>query len=589
MSENGTVLCSAAPGCGEYARQLKCPTGHEIHRFSLFLLVMPRLTAIAPPAKYASLIWCLIIFFLLASRSARGQEAERASTLRGVVLDSQGKPAVSAIVHLQPANGAQDLTARTDERGLYSFVSLHKGVYALRAEMSGFADATVQSIFIRQTEAKEIDLTLGPAQTALKPKSSSPEFFDQPQFTVSGVTDTTSLGGHGSDTVTRARDTVAKQTASLGTVPTAAQLPSRAASEAVLRGKVERDPRDFKANCELGEFLISSGRARDALEYLDYAVELEPANYESAYDLALANAEAGNYSRARDGIQTLLVHYDKAEPHHLLAEVQEKLGNPLEAVHEYESAAALDPSEPYFFDWGSELLLHHAPEPAIDVFTQGNHLFPHSARMLIGLGAAWFVSGSYDQAVARICEASDLNAQDLVPYLFLGKIQSAQASAPEVLVAKLHQFVILQPENADANYYYAVALWKQRRSSSDASAIAQVESFLNKAVRLDSNYASAYLLLGVVHSGQGDFPRAISEYQHAIQADAQIQDLVALEEAHYRLSQAYRRIGQEDKAEAELRLYDQAAKESSQQAERERHEILQFVYTLRDQPSVKLQ
>ncbi len=57
-----------------------------------------------------------------------------------------------------------------------------------------------------------------------------------------------------------------------------------------------------------------------------------------------------------------------------------------------------------------------------------------------------------------------------------------------------------------------------------------------------------------------------------------------MEEAHYRLAQSYRQIGDAAEAEAEFKIYDQIAKESAQQAERERHEIRQFVYTLRDQP-----
>ena len=79
---------------------------------------------------------------------------------------------------------------------------------------------------------------------------------------------------------------------------------------------------------------------------------------------------------------------------------------------EYQRAAELDPSEPYFFDWGSELLLHRAVEPAIEVFSKGNRLFPHSARMLVALGVAWYSNGSYDQAAQRLCEASDLNPDD---------------------------------------------------------------------------------------------------------------------------------------------------------------------------------
>src|SRR5258706_16389030 len=43
----------------------------------------------------------------------------------------------------------------------------------------------------------------------------TPQFYDEPQFTVAGVADATNLGGHGSDTVVRTKEALAKDTASL--------------------------------------------------------------------------------------------------------------------------------------------------------------------------------------------------------------------------------------------------------------------------------------------------------------------------------------------------------------------------------------
>jgi tetratricopeptide (TPR) repeat protein len=140
----------------------------------------------------------------------------------------------------------------------------------------------------------------------------------------------------------------------------------------------------------------------------------------------------------------------------LLGDIEEKSGNP-SAVRQYQRAAELDPSEPYFFDWGSELLLHRAVEPAIEVFNKGNRSFPRSARMLVALGVAWYSNGSYDQAAQRLCEASDLNPGDPKAYLFLGKIQSVETMQSECSTERLARFMRLQPENALA-YYYAVNL-----------------------------------------------------------------------------------------------------------------------------------
>jgi tetratricopeptide (TPR) repeat protein len=220
-------------------------------------------------------------------------------------------------------------------------------------------------------------------------------------------------------------------------------------------------------------------------------------------------------------------------------------------------------------------LLHRAAEPAIEVFGKGNHLFPRSARMLVALGVAWYLNGSYDQAAQRLCEASDLHPGDPQPYLFLGKIQSVETNQSECSAETLKRFAKLQPEDALAHYYYGVNLWKRRKGPDDSETVAEVESHLIQAVQLDPTLGVGYLQLGVLYSEKKDFSKAISSYQRAIRANPQ------LEEAHYRLAQAYRRTGEMEKSEAELRLYNQISKSKDEEVERERRESRQFVYTLR--------
>ena len=63
---------------------------------------------------------------------------------------------------------------------------------------------------------ERLHLTLNSAKASGPPATvTSPAFFDEPRFTVAGVTDTTNLGGHGSDTVVRNREALAQATASL--------------------------------------------------------------------------------------------------------------------------------------------------------------------------------------------------------------------------------------------------------------------------------------------------------------------------------------------------------------------------------------
>ena len=132
--------------------------------------------------------------------------------------------------------------------------------------------------------------------TAGERATAAPAFYDEPKFTVAGVTDATNLGGHGSGAVQRNTEALTNEAILLKKEsPAGSQLPSfDARAEKSLRASLEHDP--------------------------------------------------GN-----------------AELHHSLGVAEEKLGNPLEAVRQYQRAAELDPSESNLFDWGAELLLHHAP------------------------------------------------------------------------------------------------------------------------------------------------------------------------------------------------------------------------------------
>ena len=528
----------------------------------------------------------VLALFTVQGRSAHGQSASpnNSATLQGAVHDSHGRPVPAVIVHLQPKSGPPVLTARTDSAGTYRFTALRHGEYVVRAELAGYGESTSRSFVLGQNEIKSMDLTLESSKTKMSDQSAAQtEFFDEPSFTVAGVTDTTNLGGHGSNTTARTKEALAKDTVSLGRESNAATSAATSLSlqEKSLREAVSQQPRNFEANQTLGKLLVAEGKAQEALPYLERATQLNPNSYESAYQLARAYTDVGDYRRARNNIQKLLTAQgksaqDNAELHHLLGEVESKLENPVEAVRQYQLAADLNPSEINLFDWGSELLIHRAPQPAIEIFSKGNRLFPRSARMLLGLGAAWYASGSYDQAVQSFCDASDLDPADSTPYLFIGRLQSAESTPSKRLGDKLERFVKLQPENALANYYYALVLWKQRNGPEDRRNFAQVESLLKKTVHLDPKLGAGHLQLGVLYSEQNDFRNAILAYQKAIETTPQ------MEEAHYRLAQIYKRTGENVKAQQELEIFDQLSKKRAEEVERERREIQQFVYKLRD-------
>jgi tetratricopeptide (TPR) repeat protein len=425
-------------------------------------------------------------------------------------------------------------------------------------------------------QCQPVDPSQAKASQAISNSPRMPQFYDEPQFTVAGVADATNLGGHGSDTVVRTKESLAKDTASLSK-PAAREMSAASSyDEKSLRHAVERDPRNFYANYQLGKLLGANGRAAEAVPFLERAAEISPGDYNNAYELAVVYANAGKYEESRASLRALIARADRAELHHLLGDVEEQMKHSLEAVREYQRAVELNPSEPYLFDWGAELLTHRAPEAAIEVFAKGSRLFPSSVRMLVGQGVAWHAHGSYDRAADCLYAASDLNPSDAAPYLFLAKMQNAGTIQSSAVVEKLARFARLHPENALANYYYASALWKAAKGQAEVETAKQVQSLVERAVHLDPTLGPAYLLRGVVDSDRGDWAEAISSYRQATEASPQ------LEEPHYRLAQAYRRVGEKAKAQRELQTYEQLSKKTSEEAERERHEIQQFVVALRD-------
>lgn len=403
------------------------------------------------------------------------------------------------------------------------------------------------------------------------------QFTDHPNFTVAGVTDWTAVGGHGSDSILRTSESLASETATLkpqsgdhaGTG--AKDFAAEKQSESRLRAALAKAPSSFETNFELGDFYLHSGRYKEAIPLLEAAYRMDATKEGNRYDLGLAYVESGDLPKARGRIHEMLEDHQSGDLHRLLGEVEERSGDPLAAVHEYEEAVKLSPSEQNYFEWGSELLLHRAVWQAQEVFRKGAEAYPRSARMQTALGTALFAGARYDEAARHLCAASDLNPSDPNPYLFMGKIQMAAPNSLACVGAKLGRFVQLDPESSDANYLYGMSILKRQERSPDKEAVRQAAALFEKAVAIDPKCGEAYLQLGIISATDRAFDAAIGYYEKAIEANPQLAD------AHYRLAMAYDRTGQSSKAKAELQLHDQIKQQQAEATERQRREVKQFL------------
>jgi len=549
-------------------------------------------------------------FLLLLAVSLPGLAAAKAAaqtlspsqldaiTVEGTVRNSAGEPVMGASVVLEEKGGTRKLKTKTGAEGKFSFTVRHAGMYTATVEKAGFNNCVTDPMSLLSVGQKErLELRLQPstpAQPSTSSQSASPgamEFKDEPSFTVAGVTDWSGAGGHGSDTSLRTSEALARETLALKSG--GSDQPSRdaargnagdretAESENKLRAEVARTPGSFEANHRLGEFCLLSGNNREAISSLKAAYQINSGNVANAFDLALAYRANGDVALAHDlAVKILAIADDNAGMHELLGDLDERLGDPLGAVREYERATALEPSERNYFAWGSELLLHRAVRPALIVFKKGSLAHPNSARLLVGLGAALYADGSYEEAADQLCRASDLKPETTTAYLFLGKMEVTSPTSFSCGEERLARYVQYRPENALANYYYAMVLLKRSRESRSSADSQQAEALLKKSVAIDPKLGEAYLQLGILYAAQGASEQAIAAFQKASEVAP------GLGEAHYRLSQIYKRSGEKAKAEQEIQLYKQVEKSEADEVERQRREIQQFLIILQDQPAV---
>jgi tetratricopeptide (TPR) repeat protein len=522
---------------------------------------------------------------LLLTQALGGQQPQGA-ILSGVVHDPAGRAVGDAHVVLLEASSGASRDTTTDATGRFAFNEVATGTFTLTATSGTSRSAAVEVIVTASGEQPPINLVLrghSTQQSASAPRDASQamQFADDPDFAIAAVTDWTAAGGHGSDSSLRTSEALTRDAVKMqsdNARPAADALRGAGGkseeSESSLRAAVAKDPKGFEANYELGQFDLQADRYEDAIQPLQAAYRVNPASYDNEYDLAQALKMAGHAVQAREHVRRLLARRPNAQLHRMQGELDEKLDDPLSAVREFQQAASEDPSEDNYFAWGSELLFHRAIWQAKEVFDEGARLYPHSARMLAARGAALFAGAKYDEAALDLCEASDLNPQSAEPYLFMGKIEIAAPDPLPCVVDKLARFEKLQPANSLANYYYAMALWKQQGHAVDPQLTERVKAMLTRAVSLDNECADGYLQLGNLSAGQKQWEQAIGFYLKAIHANSDLSD------AHYRLGVAYQRVGENAKAREQFQLHDAIASEQAAAIQRQRKTVKQFLVVL---------
>jgi tetratricopeptide (TPR) repeat protein len=87
--------------------------------------------------------------------------------------------------------------------------------------------------------------------------------------------------------------------------------------------------------------------------------------------------------------------------------------------------------------------------------------------------------------------------------------------------------------------------------------------------------------LGNLYADQHEYAKSIPEYVRALELNPNLPD------AHYRLGTDYVHVGEKDLAQKEFAVYQQLRAQHLADADKERAEVRQFVYSAKAAPSTK--
>lgn len=110
------------------------------------------------------------------------------------------------------------------------------------------------------------------------------------------------------------------------------------------------------------------------------------------------------------------------------------------------------------FMYYTKALVHgQRPEQALTAFREAAKMGP-SALVHTGLGIVYFDIGNFTRAKKELARAMDMNANDVLPYEYMGRILLSFDTDPRSAAVYFKQEVDLMPTYPDGHYYYASAL-----------------------------------------------------------------------------------------------------------------------------------
>lgn len=303
----------------------------------------------------------------------------------------------------------------------------------------------------------------------------------------------------------------------------------------------------------LGENLAAATEMRSALALL-------PTDPGLLLATAAAELAAGRLNDARGHASSA---GNSAPAQTLIADIQERRGEFLQAAKAYQAAIAIAPDrEEYRIALALELMQHETFLPAIAVLEQAAPLFPHSARIRTLLGIAHYALGNNDSAVAALINAIEVDQNLDSAYASLTRIVLESSSAPPqpavIALCRWNEIIC------------AAVKLRVAREANDSALQAQATAVLERAPAGNP-------------IARCELARSYEWSERWEDARRQMQVCVKLEplpQNHYRLSLIYSQLGLSELAHQEMKLRERALQHQTEEGARglSATQGLQYVY-----------
>jgi tetratricopeptide (TPR) repeat protein len=331
----------------------------------------------------------------------------------------------------------------------------------------------------------------------------------------------------------------------------------------------------------IAEILSRADLFKEAAIDFAAASALAPDRPDLVYDLALAYFRSGRLDDALTSAEHAKTLEDSAAVESLLGDIQEKRGDALAAVHNYQVAVALAPSEEsYRLALSLELLRHQTFDAALVVLDQAAKAFPQSVRVKILLSLTYYFVDRSADAIQSLLKATKIDPQDETAARYLGEITLQDTSTPDPgATAQVCKFADEHPQNKTVDAFCGGILLRLARDRGDDSRRPEIIRRLQHAARVGPQEAIARCQLGKAFEWAEQWREAKPEMEACVRLDPDSPD------GHYQLSRIYRRLGLTTLANQQTEFQQTAARRQSEESKRRTETVTKFLVLLEQRPA----